>query len=283
MPVDVASWYDANPDQTSLYQGDVLDDIPLIFIPPKISKWIILRPNLKGALTDVDVILGGKIPKWFTANTEGSVKDAWTLGDKEEYVAAKAKKMRVMIVTQTCDLVQRSFYQVAPVFPSTTLTDADKENLKLHNFNYMFYVPAQGEIKEDSFADLSQITDVPKTYFKANKVLARLSASTTLEFQMQVAEFYGRPFGFNVRDRSPHTAEFACVRCFYEQFRLQKKPVIQGERFPQCDACGDGLWVRISDAIQTTLEFATNPEKPYPIKAPTGFAVAIDEDEKPKS
>jgi hypothetical protein len=252
MPVDVLSMYDATPDETSLYQGDVFDGIPLIFLPDKISKWLILRPDPKSALTDVDEVLGGRVPKWFRAQAEGSVKDAWTFGNKEEFVAAKARKMRVIIVTQTCDLVQRSKYQVAPVYSANALNANDKENLRLNEFYYMFYLPAfPPAIAEDSYVDFSEIQSVPRTYFKPDAVVTRFSEATRVEFQAQVAEYYGRPFGFNVRDRSPHTAEFACVRCFYAHYRLEKKAATKGSRFPECDKCGDAaLWIRISDAVQ---------------------------------
>jgi hypothetical protein len=256
MPVDVASMFDAKPDKTSLYQGDVLDDIPLIFIPDKISKWLVLRPDPKSAMTDIDEVLGGRIPKWFRAQAEGSTKDAWTFGKKEEFVAAKARKMRVIIVTQTCDLAQRSTFQVAPVYSAGVLGPKDKENLQLNEFYYMFFLPARPPaIAEDSYVDFSEIQSVPRTYFKADSVVVRFSEATRREFQAQVAEYFGRPFGFNARDRSPHTAEFVCVRCFYGHYRLEKKAVTKGERFPECDKCGDGLWVRISDAVQGDLEF----------------------------
>src|SRR6266478_6081164 len=252
MPVDVLLMYDSDPDKTSLYQGDVLDDIPLIFIPDKISKWLILRPDPKNPMTDVDEVLGGRVPKWFRAQAEGSAKDAWTFGNKEEFVAAKARKMRVVIVTQTCDLVQRSKYQVATVYSANALSPKDKENLLLNEFYYMFSLPASPPvIPEDSYVDLSEIQSVPRTYFKPDAVVQRFSEATRVQFQAQVAEYYGRPFGFNVRDPSPHTADFACVRCFYDHYRLGKKSVAKGSRFPECDKCGDGgLWVRISDAVQ---------------------------------
>lgn len=253
---DVASWYDANPDKSSLYQGDVLEGIPLIFIPQKISKWLIPRPGPNSALTDVDSILGGQIPKWFRAQAEGSVKDAWSFADGEEFVAAKAKKSRVMIVTQTCDLVQRSTFQVAPVLPAAPLGPGDKENLQLNNFQYMFYIPARlPAIAEDCYADLSQIPGVPRTYFKPEAVVARLAGATRADLQSQIAGFYGRPFGFNVRDRAPHTAEYGCIRCFHEHFKLTKTPVTKGEHFKNCDGCGDGLWVCISDAVQEDFDF----------------------------
>ncbi len=253
MPADAASWYDANPDKTSLYQGDVLDDIPLIFIPAKISKWIILRPNLKGAMT-VDDVLGGQIPKWFEAHTEGQVPDAWQHADGEEYVAAKAKKMRVMLVTQSCDLAQRSTYQVAPVFPATKLLQDKLENLRANEFWYLFFLPAcPPAIAEDSYADLSQITGVPKAYFKREAAIVKLNETTRRALQAQIAEFYGRAFGFNVRDKAPQTAEYACARCFYDHFRLQKKPVNKDNNFPECELCKDGLWVRVSDAVQEEM------------------------------
>jgi len=129
-------------------------------------------------------------------------------------------------------------------------------NLRQNEFQYLYYLPPNTPgLPNESFADLSQITGVTRYYFQPQAVVARLTRTATRHFQSHVAEYFGRPFGFNVRDSAPLTAEYACVRCFYEHFRLQKKPVEAGQHFPECNLCGDGLWERISAGVQADIKF----------------------------
>jgi hypothetical protein len=58
---------------------------------------------------------------------------------------------------------------------------------------------------------------------------------------------------FPVRDKAPVTGEYACVRCFYDHFRLQKKAVNKDANFPGCELCKNGLWIRISEVIQEEM------------------------------
>lgn len=55
MAIDAVSWYDVNPDGGSLYQGDLLVGVPVVFMPPAgDGPWVLLRPShpvtLEGAL-----------------------------------------------------------------------------------------------------------------------------------------------------------------------------------------------------------------------------------------
>jgi hypothetical protein len=124
----------------------------------------------------------------------------------------------------------------------------------------LHYLPKYGDsLPEECFADLSNMAPVPKRYFRPEAVQARLSTAGVRQLQMHIAEFYGRPFGFNSRDRSPYSAEFACERCFYDAFRLTKVPVNEGEHFPLCRFCGDeAMWIRLTDAVQVPMEFPPN-------------------------
>src|SRR5271157_484414 len=247
--------YATTTDKASIYQGDVFDDIPLLFLPDKFSQWFILRPNLKGNMT-IDDVLGGQMPKWFHSSPPSQLADCWSYS-KEEYVAAKAKLMRVILLTQTCDLVQRSTYQVAPLFPFSTVPESKHDSLRSNDITYLFSRPKYGDaIPEECFVDLSAMSPVPKRYFRPEAVQARLSTMSVRQLQMHIAEFYGRPFGFNIRDRSPYSAEFACERCFYDALRITKVPVHEGQYFPPCKFCGDNAaWIRVTDAVQVPMEF----------------------------
>src|ERR1700676_4628144 len=98
MPILPQDWYDANPDLTSFYQGDIIRDVPIIFLPDKISKWLLLRPDPKSKKY-IDDVLGGEICKWFEAFPEGQLADKWQHGEHEEFVAARAFMVNVMILT----------------------------------------------------------------------------------------------------------------------------------------------------------------------------------------
>ena len=142
MPISAKDWYEDDLDQTAFYQGDIIRDVPIIFLPDKMSKWFILRPG-QNSKKHVDDVLRGEICKWFESAPEGQVKDVWQHGAKEEYVAAKAFLVNAVILTQTCDLEHRSYYQIAPVYPETNQKESALKHLRENGLNYTFYLPAK--------------------------------------------------------------------------------------------------------------------------------------------
>ncbi len=105
MPVLVSDWYDKNPDLTSYYQGDIVRDVPLVFLPDNISAWLILRPGASSS-KHADSLLRGEFSRWLESFPEGQLRDAWKNDGKEELVAAKAFISDAIILTQTCDLMR---------------------------------------------------------------------------------------------------------------------------------------------------------------------------------
>lgn len=250
MTILAADWYDLKPDLSSFFQGDIVRDVPVIFLPDKISKWLILRPNLKGKV-HTDEVLGGQICKWFESRPEGQLLDRWQYGNREEYVAAKAQMMSVAILTQSCDIENRQYYQIAPLYPETTQKPASLEHLRANRLNYTFYLPALVPyIPENSYIDLAQTSLVPKTYFPKNAVPDRLAARLTdlarTRLQEQIAHYFGRPFGFGVRDKAGTTAEYACVACFYRTGSSVKRGFQSGNNFEPCEHCGDTRWILLA-------------------------------------
>ena len=248
MPIFAKDWYEPQPDYTSFYQGDVVRDVPVIFLPDKISKWLLLRPDPQGNKL-IDDVLKGEIPKWFEVRPEGQVPDAWTREQREEFVAAKARRMNVMIVTQSCDLEQRNYYQISPIYPETDQKATALDHLKENNLNYTFYLPAVApHIPVNSYADLSHTTLIPKAYFPKNTVEARLGARLTelarTALQAQIADYFGRPFGFSLRDRAKVTSDYLCVSCFYIRGEAVKREFQADNNFERCTRCGEARWLR---------------------------------------
>jgi len=247
MPILAKDWYDSAPDYTSFYQGDIIHDVPVIFLPDKISKWLILRPNLQGKKL-IDEVLGGEICKWFTAHPEGQLTDKWQYGKREEYVAAKAQLMNVALLTQTCDIERRSYYQIAPLYPEAE-QQAKVEQLRKNELNYAFYLPAFAPyIQENSYLDFAHTTLIPKAYFPKNTIKDRLSARLSevarRELQDQLKHYFSRPFGFGLRDKVLEKATFACVTCFYSTGKSVLKEFDADVHFTPCDSCTDTRWIR---------------------------------------
>jgi hypothetical protein len=251
MPIAAKDWYQTEFDLTSFYQGDIVRDVPIIFLPDKISKWFVLRPG-PNSKKHVDDILRGEICKWLEATPEGQLKDAWQHGQKEELVAAKAIRVDAIILTQTCDLENRPYYQVAPVYPETTQKESSLQPLRENGINSAFYLPALApHLIENSYAELSHTCVIPKAYFPRNSVVQMLSARLTnrarTALQAHVANYFGRPFGFSAKDRATVTAEYVCVACFYRSGDAVKLNFQAGSNFTRCERCNEALWIRITD------------------------------------
>jgi hypothetical protein len=250
MPILAKDWYEQEPDLTSFYQGDIIRDVPVVFLPDKISKWFILRPSAQSK-KHVDDVLRGDICKWFESFPEGQLGDAWKHGDREEYVAAKAFRVNVIITTQSCDIENRNYYQIAPIYPESKQKQSALENLRQNYINYAFYLPAFAPyIPENSYAELAHTCAVPKAYFPRDSVGLRLGARLTdyarAALQEKIAEYFGRPFGFSSKDRARLTAEYACVSCFYRTGESVKLKFQAGSNFTACEKCGEARWIRIT-------------------------------------
>lgn len=248
MPILAQDWYEPNPDLTSFYQGDIVRDVPVIFLPDKISKWFLLRPRLDSKVL-IDEVLGGEICKWFEVHPAGQLADRWQHSNGQEFVAAKGRMMDVIILTQSCDLENRSYYQIAPVYPETEQKESAREHLRANELNYTFFLPAFApHIAENSYADLAHTTLIPKGYFPKNTVNEKLGARLTeyarTALQEQIAYYFGRPFGFSKRDKAK-AAEYACVSCFYKAGICTKRKFEAGAYFAECAICGETRWIRL--------------------------------------
>jgi hypothetical protein len=233
-------WYDQNPDISTLYQGDIIDDVPLVFMPPVGKGWVLLRPSPPVMLHEA---LSGKTPKAFLPKAEKMLSDAWTMSS--EFVLAKAALTRVMVTNHMCDIENRSFLQVAPVRNADELGGGKRGSLRTNEIKYLFYLPEYDAFPE-SFADLSQTTPVHRSYLRGKRAILRLTSTAMTELQNQIAEFQAREFGFNPTDTAPQEADYACANCFFRDAVVQRRHFLAMERFIPCHTCGDNvLWVKL--------------------------------------
>jgi hypothetical protein len=245
MPITAEDWYDPNPDLKNLYQGDVLDGVPLVFTPAKEVRWVILRPLPKGPLDDARAGL----PRSFKANIDSGFPTSWDRQDGE-LVMAGAGVYRIMILSRSCNLDWKKNIQVAPVYPVEDVAGEDLACLRENDNAFSFYLPPDGKKMPESYADLSQIATVHVSYLRrTDHLIARLKPLATVALQDVLSEYYARPFGFDTKDDIPQAALYRCAGCFFNG--VDDCPIAQigeGGKFPLCPTCGEGAqWVKVQE------------------------------------
>jgi ABC-type glutathione transport system ATPase component len=166
-------------DLALLYQGDVIDNFPLLVIKHELSF-------LRQSGSDFNVMPAGEI--------------AFS-GSPEEFVAAKARKSRVMLLSQTCDLQQREFVMVAPIYSMAdleskgALKDGMDGLIRKRRVNYWFYLPALAGVMEESLVDFQHMHYISRSFaedFKTTKLLS-LSDWGNHHLGWALGAFFGRP------------------------------------------------------------------------------------------
>lgn len=261
--ITAEKWYDANPDLTNYYQGDILSEISFPTLPTfapanKQDVWGILRPRLSRNRQESRPIaeILRNLPNELIARAAKDVVDAWA-DPQGEHVIAHCRKLTVMLISRSCDVdkLSRKHFLVAPVVAFENLNDAQKTDEKLRDIRsnsiyHWFYLPSKGKLPE-SYADLSVMAHLHRTFFDLDllktNLLARLSATGTSALQAGLSNFYGNKFGFSPPDTCPQAGRYSCSSCFYFGRATPKaKDFAKGDYFGDCPDCGDGaLWVKM--------------------------------------
>lgn len=261
--------YDRDPDFSNYYQGDILSDIPFLTLPTlqpaaRQDAWGILRPRPRNPSDQrpVDEIMR-VFPVQLIGRAAKDWPDAWARANTSgEYVIAYCKKMTVMLVSRSCDVDKesRKNFLVAPVVPIRELPEPQRtedklRDLKANEIFHWFYLPEAPRLPE-SFADLSQIIPIHRTFFdeasRRQHLAARLSSEGTHAFQSALSNFYGTQFGFVPPDTCPQTARYACSACFHSgRTEPFSREVRQGEIFGDCGMCREhALWVKMPEELR---------------------------------
>jgi hypothetical protein len=258
--INAEQWYDAVADLQNYYQGDVLSDFPLFSLPtflPAAKKevWGVLRPRHNRGRPIEEVLRN--LPNELIGRAAKDWPDVWTM-PHGEHIIASCKKMRLMLVSRSCDIDKhsRKHFLVAPVVAVTALEAAQVADEKLrdirdNNIFHWFYLPAKDPQLPESIADLSQMMTLHRSFFDdetlCTNLVARLSSAGTAALQSVLSDFYGTKFGFAPEDRCPQTAHYACSACFHAgQPTPRSRDVNEGEQFGGCGLCGENtLWVKL--------------------------------------
>lgn len=260
--ITAEQWYDASPDLRNYYQGDVLSDFPLHSLPTflpatKQDVWGVLRPRQTRGRTVEEVLRN--LPNELIGRAAKDWTDVWTM-PHGEHVIAGCKKTQVMLISRSCDIDKpsRKHFLVSPVIAVATLDEAQRTEEKLQSIRendifHWFYLPANGTKLPESFADLTQMLPLHKSFFDGDtlnrSLVVRLSGVGTTALQSTLSNFYGTKFGFAPKDRCPQTARYACSACFYSgQPTPHSQNIPEAQQFRNCDLCGENaLWIKVAE------------------------------------
>lgn len=187
----MAEIYEINPPPQLLQQGDVLKDIPFVLIPP----------------------LPFRIAKPFVGGKFATIKEVQKLEGEEgvaESTLVDVFRQRIMIISQTCDILDRETVAICPVYSIEEykaklieVMDGDTaraqkwldENIlktKKKRVNYLFHLPPYNNFP-DSVGDFQYINTIKKEFLGIENRLVSLSDLGRNVLSFDLATFFSRP------------------------------------------------------------------------------------------
>jgi hypothetical protein len=241
-PEKKQDFYDAAPIEPHLlYQGEVLVDVPLL-VQPKESRWQLLRTRsgkkFEEALGNGN--LGGKVEVIDSNRSEVE----WYAYPEGDFAAARLSKRPVLVLSQTCDIQNKDYIQVAPIYQ---VPPEDLELVKSGGLYSAFYLePYPPKILNDGYADFERMQAVHKSFIKRPFAGThfRLTDAQIRRLQGAITRYFGRPNAFDVEaDTCPLSGTYLCVGCFYMDGRITSMDRKEGQRFENCPSCQGQKWI----------------------------------------
>lgn len=114
--------------------------------------------------------------------------------------AVVAKRQRVILLSQSCDLQRRENIVVCPVYPlvefvaDNTLNSAKVDAIRQRDNNYLFYLPEFSGLPE-SIADLQTMQYISRSVVESHKTdrIASMSDLGRHHLGWALATYFGRP------------------------------------------------------------------------------------------
>lgn len=177
--------YPVDNSNKVFYQGDIIDNFPFFVVDSE--NFNVLENDLSQKTT-----------KKYKINKLRSFSNKETA---DNLIAIEARRQRVIILSQTCDVQQRGTIIFAPVFEISTaitekrMTENQANSLRARKVDYWFYLPKQDGVIEESYIDFQIIHYIPKNLILENlenRVLA-LSDWGRHHLGWWLSNFFGRP------------------------------------------------------------------------------------------
>lgn len=243
-------FYDEAPlEPTQLYQGEILIDVPILYMP-KESRWLLLRVAKTGRRV-LEALENGTVPGTVRVLDSNQSRELWYADGLGDYAMALLDKRPVLVLSQTCDIQNKDFIQIAPILPASLpgeeISAEELETLTNGQIINAFWLkPHPPEIPTHSFADFTLIQAVHSSYVKriTPDRHFRFRPDRTRLLQERITKYFGRPNSFNSQsDRAPRAGAYQCVSCFYMHGRISTAFLEESTPFPPCPECGPAHWV----------------------------------------
>lgn len=174
-------YYVDDPVSGFFFQGDIFRDL---YITPSSSAPLIVR----SVTNTKEIHQGGAL-----LSTQENTEDFFS--DDFETIAIKAIRTNIIIVSQTCDIQNREFVIIAPIFSLSRIESVTKARaIKEGKTFYRFYFPAKEGVIEESYADLTLLNSIKKDLLPPNKQLLSLTDFYRNHFTYNLNRFFCRPF-----------------------------------------------------------------------------------------
>lgn len=242
-------FYDAVPLEPHLiYQGEILTDVPILN-KPKETRWLLLRTRTGRKV--LEALENGTVPGTVRVLDSNQSQEEWYADGLGDCALAHLDKRSVLVLSQTCDIENKHFIQIAPILPASApreeISGEELDTLMRGDIINAFWLkPHPPQIPAHSFADLTLIQAVHSSYLRGITPGQhfRLRPDRARLLQQRITRYFGRPNSFDSRsDRVPRAGTYLCVTCFYMHGRISQASLEEGAIFPPCPTCDPTHWV----------------------------------------
>ena len=192
-----------------------------------------------------EALQGGNLGGLVKVLDSNQSKEQWYNATDGDFAMARLSKRPVLVLSQTCDVQTKDFLQVAPIYPAEG-NDEHKTRLRQGQILSAFWLPEHMPEISESYADLSLIQAVHKSYLKriSAKQHFRVSHQRTRELQKFITRYFGRPNSYDAgADRAPIAGTYLCVACFYMNGVVSPITRSDSQEFQLCTVCGGRAWI----------------------------------------
>jgi len=174
-------YYDEEPVPDFVQQGDIFRDFIITTIP---KDFLVAR----GGFLDENLEEGEA-----TLKPSQSIPDLFSSGI--ELIVTRATKSNVIVISQTCDIQNREFVIIAPVFPLSRIeSDKRVRAVKEGKTFYRFFLPQKEGIIEEAFVELTILNSVRRDCLSLERRILSLTHFYRGHFVYHLNRFLCRPF-----------------------------------------------------------------------------------------
>ena len=236
MPISSDAFY-LSELPTSLQQGDIVNGVPLILVPP-LDSLVIVRSTHHKLPFDQNHLVPGQAE----LVDERVLNDAFERGT--EYSVTSVLRGLAMLVTPTCDLQSADdsggVWTVWPLRPVEG-SGLDEGNLNAGKYVNLYRLPGH-DYFDGSFIDMTDLRPVRPKHFPLKNRVASTSREAQDDMLQKFHRSLGRTWGYAegevVDPLSKHeTGKFRCARCNLFDVPTSERVLTPGLPAPECENC----------------------------------------------